>query len=259
MRGYSLIDTGSVLIYRPRSPRPGKRLVALLHGAGSDRHAWSNGVTGDGGAVGQSSIPAQLARDGITCFAADVGGQFTWGIDSVVQSGGAIDAAATAAAAALPYSVATDKLGLVGVSMGSVNALRYMATQPAKVAFGVVILPLVSMGDFYGNNKGGFQASVAGAWGVTAPAALPTRADPSGTANVTAIASSGPLRGYYSTADTLMTPALEPNFAAAVLAAGGDCTFTVCDTVHGHSDISSGLTEQAFGADWIRLAVAKGC
>lgn len=232
---YALSHTASgAVIFAPRVRRTGHGMV-LCHGAGGSASGFSTAFpNGDVGAMGPFQLAAWLASNGVPCVSTDLGGTYTWGKDSVVQTAGDVDTAFAALVSAV--GVDASKAHLLGISMGSLTTLRYMATQPAKVRSATIILPLVNMTDFYGQNRGGFQTSVAAAWSVTAPAALPNRADPS--LNISAIAGSGPLLGYYSTADTLMTPSYEAPFAASINAAGGSASMSVCDSTHGHSDLS---------------------
>ena len=97
------------------------------------------------------------------------------------------------------------------------------------------MLPLCDIVAVYNANTGGFQAAIAGAWGVSAPAALPAGADI--TASAAAIQAAGiPTRFYYDDADTLITPA---SVLAMAGVTGGTAVEIPEDLGHAESEINA--------------------
>lgn len=173
--------------------------LVLCHGSGQPYEYALLGNTGS------NQIPAWAAWSGIPCVAAEMDDQ-AWGDDTAMAD---VDAAINYMAATT--GVRSDKVLMLGASMGGYTAIRYTLNNPSKVAAVVGIIPLTNIVGFYNNNVGGAQTQIASAWGVTAPNPLPAAADvQSQAANLTV-----PAQLYYSSADTLIQPADTQAFAAA--------------------------------------------
>lgn len=205
-------------VFIPDSPHRGGFGVVLCHGSGNPR-AWVDPVA----QPASVRLAGELARAGIACIAGDFGGQ-TWGNDTILSR---IDAA-WAVLKTRVTSIRSDKLGLVGGSMGAAGAARYCQLHPERVAAMIGLIPLLDLTAFYAANPGAVANEVAGAWGVVAPAALPAGANIAANA---ALAKSVPLLAGYSTVDTTVLPAWVLAYVAAV---GG--TAMITDTTVGHSD-----------------------
>lgn len=203
-------------IFTPREPRHGCGVI-LVHGSGNPM-----GFTDTTAQPASTKLAAALTNHGIPCVAGDMGGQ-TWGNDTVISR-------ITAAWGILKsqFPIRTDKMCLLGVSMGGAAVARYSQLNPSKVAAVVGLLPLWDLVAFYTANIGGTQAQVGTAWGVTAPAALPSGAAIA--ANASAAAGIPTLSGY-SSVDTTVLPAWVTAYSTVV---GG--TTQIIDTVAGHSD-----------------------
>ena len=173
-------------------------------------------------------LAAAIASAGFACIAGDFGGD-TLCNDTVVSR---ISAAWTALQSAV-QGVKSDKVLLVGVSMGGGSAIRWAQANPTLVAALVGIIPLVDPNDVYQNNRASLQAPIGTAWGITFPTPLPTRGQLSLPANEALF--TGPQQLWYSTADTTIIPSTVTAYAAATGA-----TATVCDTTNGHGNASVG-------------------
>jgi pimeloyl-ACP methyl ester carboxylesterase len=219
-------------IWIPRSGARGKRAVVLCHGQLQTTLDWLSSTL-----PGQMSLPTLLAGVGLVVVATDLNGP-NWGHTESVAD---IDAIRTYVGG---LGCATDKLLLVGASMGAYDALAYMATYPSRVAAMVGVIPAVDLDDIRDNNRGGTtQANINTAWGLAAGSTsstvpLPAGANVSSPAVAAVIATSGPILLAYSTVDTTVIPATVTTFASRV---GSTCTTVVADTTNGHSDASMGL------------------
>lgn len=144
----------------------------------------------------------------------------------------------------------TSKLVLAGFSQGATDHYRYAETNPTRTR---AVASLAGVSDLTGFYSGTYrwgsdagtanQAQIATAWGVTAPAALPARADPYD--NAAAMAAVPTWIGY-STADTTVTPAQCQAMAAAIGSAAS--TVQVSNTsTHGDTEASDALTAGVAG------------
>lgn len=227
MTGYSMVHSVSRVvtgetdqIWSPRSPRAGTCGVILPHGSGAPQEFIDLNTQ-----PSSVKLAAGLASAGMPCISGEFGGQ-KWG--NILTE---IDAAWTALKSAYPL-MRTDKVCIVGVSMGAAGAAYYSQTFPDKVAAVVGLIPLWDLVAFYQADVGGSAAQVGTAWGVTSPAPLPAGADIAANAS---LAAGIPTLAGYSTVDTTVLPAWVTAYTAAV---GG--TATVTDTTAGHSDAAVG-------------------
>lgn len=220
-------------IWTPRSPRPGRRGVVLVHGSGNPA-GFIDGLT----QPSSVKLAAALASAGIPCIAGDFGLQ-AWGNDTVVSR---IDSAWAVLKAQFP-AMRTDKVILIGASMGGAAVAHYSQSNPTQVAAVVGIIPLWDLKSFYAYPAyaGSVQNEIAAAWGVPAGTPLPARADTLANARA---AAGIPHMCAYSTADTTVLPPWSTNYADAVGA-----WKIVTDTQYGHSDQAvGGLSLSTLGA-----------
>ncbi len=109
-------------------------------------------------------------------IASDLGGPSTWGNDSVVATGGAIDdliawannpaTAPDAVVTGAPvFGTRTDKVVLFAESMGCLNALNWAWRNPGKVEAIVLRAPVVALDAFHDRNSGVFGAIIEAAYG----------------------------------------------------------------------------------------------
>jgi pimeloyl-ACP methyl ester carboxylesterase len=221
------------VIFMPRNGARGKRGVILLHGQDTSLLVWSN----PSGTPGQASIGTALASVGFVCVSIFDEGN-GWGNDAAVAD---IDAARVYLGT---LGCATDKVLLVGASMGVVDALNYTRAHPDRVAAVIGMIPGSDVDDMRDNNRAGTtQAAINTAWGLAAGSTsatvpLPARANPTADANAAAIAGSGAIiKLYYSTVDTVVLPS-----TVTALAAKLGITATAIDSTTGHSDATVGKT-----------------
>lgn len=225
MSGYTIttaisrISSGEIdEIFAPRELRKGRCGVILLHGSGNP-HGYVD-LTNEPSSV---KLACALADFGIPCISGDMGNQ-TWGNDTVISR-------ITAAWGVLQsqFGVRSDKVCLLGGSMGGAAVARYSQINPTKVAAVVGILPLWDLVAFYtALSAGASKTEIATAWGVTSPAALPSGAS---IAENASLAAGIPTLAGYSTVDSLVLPAWVTAYTTAV---GG--TAIITDTTYGHSD-----------------------
>lgn len=229
MFGYSVVTamnriaTGeSDEVWRPRKVRDGRCGLILCHGAGT------NGEYID--TVAQPSavkLAATLASIGIPCVSGDLGGSLTFANDTSMTR---IGQARTLLASQFP-TIRTDKVCLLGISMGGALVARYSQLHPTEVAAVVGIIPAFDLRYEY-ENVSAVAAEIGGAWGVTPPTPLPSAADLKATAS---LAAGIPLLAGYSTVDTTVIAQPVLDYVAAV---GG--TAIVTDSTFGHSDAAVG-------------------
>lgn len=211
MSGYtSDVNVGRVVagevdvIARPRTPRRGTCGIVLLHGQ-SNPTQYTNSAQG-----ASVLLMAALASSGIPCIAAEMHGN-SWATDPAMA---AIDTAADVLQAAYP-DLRTDKIGLVGASMGGALAARYSQLHPTAVAAVVGIIPAYDPKAVYVANNVG-DAAMEAAWGFSGLANFPDALDLGPKA---AMAASVPLLTGYASNDTVVPAASVTAYHAA---AGGD-------------------------------------
>lgn len=240
LRGYQAFQktgtvqaTESFYLFEPlQTPSAGNYGVLLLHGAGNTDQYMGHTRWGSSG------LGPSLAREGFIAAAGAMAGD-AYGNDTAM-------ARVTAHGAWLEANrtVKPGKYHLVGTSMGGYTALRWAILNPTKVASLSLLLPLCDIVTAYTNNVGGLQASMATAWGVTAPAALPAGADLLATAD--GILDAGiPTRFYYDDADTTIPQA---SVLAMAELTGGSTVEISADL--GHTEAEIAQIELIGGGQW---------
>lgn len=204
MRKASVAATENDYLFLPKAGQPVRSTgVILLHGAGSpDQYA-------DHAKWGSHSLGPALADAGYACVAGHMAND-AMGNDTAMARVTAYGDWMETQAPVVP-----NKYILVGTSMGGYTALRWAINNTAKTKALALILPLADIVGAYTANIGGLQASIAAAWGVVAPAALPAGADI--TASAAAIKTANiPGRLYYEDSDTITLPATQLAMAATI-------------------------------------------
>lgn len=102
---------------------------------------------------------------------------------------------------------ASGKVHLMGISAGATCALNWAKANPTLVQSILLIVPAVDIQDIYDNWPGGLQDSISSAYG-----GRPS--DANNPADNTASFTSFPIQIYYSTTDTVCTPATITAFAS---------------------------------------------
>lgn len=225
--GYERISTGDKdWIFMPRDGARGRRGVVLLHGQLQTGQEWWADAS-----PGQTAVAQILAAAGLPMFAVFGEGP-GWGIDAVVAE---LDNTRTLFG---NYGAATDKMVIVGASMGAADGLNYMRAHPSRVAGFVGIMPACDLDDIRDNNRNGNgRTYINAAWGMpvgstSATDPLPSQANPNTTANAASIASSGAdIKFYYSSADTVVIPSTVESLASKL----GIVPTLISDSVN-HSD-----------------------
>jgi pimeloyl-ACP methyl ester carboxylesterase len=214
------IVTGEVdTLFVPGERRDAAKFgVVLLHGSSADYQFVDRTRTAS------RQIGPLLAMAGIPCVVGTMRGN----AHSNDNKMAAITAARTYMDTTL--GLTGGKVGLLGVSMGGGDALRWAANNPTLVSCLVGIMPSTNILGIYENNTGGLRAAIGTAWGVTDPTPLPAGANLA--AQIPAIDTANiPNRLYYATDDTLIAPA---DVIAAAALTGGTATSV---GTGGHTDV----------------------
>lgn len=206
----------AVSVWRPRTYRKGYG-VLLAHGAGAP-FEFTN-LSAQSASV---KLAAAIASAGIPCIAGPFASD-AWGNDAAQTL---MQAAIDDFPNRIP-DLNTDKILLLGASMGGGAVARYSINNPSIVAGVVGIIPAFDLAYEWANVPA-VQASMGTAWGVTYPTALSSDAD--NVANAAA-AVGIPLLAGYSTADTTVLATGVENYVNAV---GG--TGLVISTTLNHSN-----------------------
>lgn len=186
-----LVTTGQLgTIWRPRSPRKGRCGLILLPGSGNPQ-----GYIDSVGQKASMRLAAALAGVGIPTITSDFYYN-SWGNDNAM---GAITAAWTVLKAQFP-DMNTDKVCLLGGSMGGGAVARYSILHPENVAAVVGIIPAFDY-RYEFENIAGIDAPFRAAWGMGGGDPFPTAAD--NAANYTA-AVGVPLLAGYASDDTIV-------------------------------------------------------
>lgn len=233
--GLSRITSGANdVVYVPRVGIHGRRAVVMCHG-----YLGTSRVFLDDPPSPHSALFTHLVAEcGLTLIAVDVGN--TWGsatasarIEQVRVFAGSLGAA-------------TDKIVLLGISMGHLTAMAYRRDYPTRVAGVVGVMPACDLNDIRTNNRASSQESIDAAWNVTFPAPLPAGADP--TANAATLAGI-PWAGFYSTGDTVVLPATVTTFASLM---------NGTTEVSGNADHGDGIMPSVSVGDVVAALVANG-
>lgn len=142
----------------------------------------------------------------------DLGGTETWGNDTSIAR---VDEVIAWAAAT--YGTATDRVSLIGDSMGALTALGWAWRNTAEVGGVVCRLPVVALDAFHDANRLSKATAIEGAYGGLTPynAAVATH-DPSASGPVAAIAPvASRVLLMYSTDDPAALPAEVTAYQAA--------------------------------------------
>lgn len=209
------------------------RGVVYCHGAGQDAFVpMSRLASGPVGTLfGQQPLICELARNfPVACC--DLGGSQTWSSDAAIN-------AVTAAVAWLKDpakgGAKTDKVYLVGVSMGNLAAMGWARTHVADVAAICSLIPVSDLNDIVANNRGGFAGNVNAALGhvYNEGADGPTR-NPT---NYGAALAGIPTRLYYAGSDTVVIPSTVTGLATVI---GSSATAVSAGALpHGESAIAA--------------------
>lgn len=219
----------------------GKRGVIFCHGYNGNATSalnWPNGI-------GNPTLVREIAKRGVAVVSADLGDQ-TFGNDLAMTRIGQARAYLEA------QGCTSDKVLFVADSMGNWLASRYAADNPGQVAAVLALEPGIDLNAVRDGNVLGARADINTAWGLTAGSTsatvpLPTRA------NLLARAAAGELnglryRGYYSTADTVVTPA---SLATLVAAIGSTAERRAVPGTPAHGAPLTSAVPHAEAADWL--------
>lgn len=197
--GLSRITSGANdVVHTPRTPINGRRVVIACHGYLGTARVFLD----DPPSPNLGKFTRNLAALGFLIVSVDVGN--TWGN---ATASARIEQARSFAAT---KGAASDKVVLLGVSMGHLTAMSYRRDFPTKVAGVVGIMPACDLNDLRNNNRASSQASIDTAWSVVSPAPLPASADPTSNVNVL---QGIPWTAFYSTGDTVVLPATVTYFS----------------------------------------------
>ncbi len=179
----------------------GLRGVIAIHGHGATSTVWT-----PGNFIGDHAL--YLAKGGCLVLSIDAGGTAAWANDAAMT---AVDNAFTYLTTTL--GCMTDKVCLLGWSMGGLTALNWLKRNPSKVKSIVTFAPAFNMDYFYDNN-GTSKTEIDTAYGGTGHAQY---AGHNPQADVVSYNGLGvKVHIYQGTADTTVPPAQAPTFISAV-------------------------------------------
>jgi len=218
-------------IFRPDYPDKRNILVICLRGSGQTGLQFAVQ-----GATGFWQIPAMIAAKGFWVLCPGLNGTTpTWGNATASDIGGRIDAAITWAGTNL--GTRTDKVGIVGLSAGTVDGLNWAWRQPTRLACMGNVLNIPNMQTVHDSNRLGLATAMETAHGGSAGtfnAAMAAR-NPSQNATLIApirqrtrsfISAADPV-GIYSEQQTFDSTAHVINYAIPSVAhdiTGWDCS-----------------------------------
>lgn len=225
-------------IWRPRSPRKGKRGVLLLHGQ-SNPTAYIDAV----GQKASMRMAAELAASGIRCIAGEMHGN-SWGNDlamaDMLNAWGILKAEYP--------DLAQDKVLVLGISMGAALAVRFSQLHPFQTAGVVGIIPAYDPKAIYNYSNVG-DAAMEAAWGFSGIGNFPTGLDLAASATD---ASSVPIWSAYASDDALVPASSVTAYHSAV---GGEAANITDLGALGHTDAAIAAVSVAAVA---RFLVANG-
>lgn len=154
-------------------------------------------------------LAQRIPMQRVPAIATDMGGSSTWGNDTAIAACGSTLTYLNTATKAR-----TDRVVLVGLSMGALTVLNWARANPSKVAAIGLFLPAVNLADIHDNDRSGLASAIESAYGGAAGyAADGPSHDP---ANFTSSYTGMPIRIWYSTDDTTAVPSVVTAFGTAV-------------------------------------------
>jgi hypothetical protein len=189
-------------IWTPRTPRTGTCGLILLPGSGNPRSYMDNIIQ-----PASFKLAAAMAGVGIPTITCDFGGN-SWANDATMT---AITNAWTTLKAAFP-AMRTDKVCLLGGSMGGGAVARWSQLNPSSTACVVGLIPAFDL-RYEFENIPGIAPAFRTAWGMGGADPFPATAD--NAANYAAAAGIPLLAGYASN-DTTVPPAPIVAYAQSV-------------------------------------------
>ena len=145
-----------------------------------------------------------LTEHGIPVLACQLGGDL-WGNATHLTRIGQAKAYAQST-----WGFKAGAVHLIGVSMGAAGAVRYAAANPTHAAAVVSLIGALDLQDIHANNRGSSAASIASAWGGSAPSDANNPADNAASyadLNLKLWASTDDATCLYSIAETFSTAA----------------------------------------------------
>lgn len=186
-------------------PRMGARATSQRGAIFLWGHGNNAGIVTNGGYYnGVGRAPAEF--NGLPVVTADFGGNH-WGRDDGITKVSALWAYFQS------RGLASDKVDLIAISMGTLLALNWAKANPTAVRRILCVNPAVDLADFHDNNRGGYAAEIETAYG--GAAAYATAKTAHNPAENTASFAGLPIDLYYSTDDTIVVPSTVTAFAAA--------------------------------------------
>jgi predicted esterase len=192
-------------VLRPKLPTQfgTKRGVLYVHGHEAlNPAAWQWQLP-----IERATLVSRIVAAGHVVVTADLGGNSTWGNDTVIAR---ITAAKTYL---LSLGVSPTKIALVGQSMGAQNAFVWAAANPSLVSCIVAMIPVIDVNDMQVNNRGGLGSDISsaylGGWSEVVYGAAHNPATIAAAGGLDSI----PIQMWYGTSDSLCLPALAETFA----------------------------------------------
>lgn len=215
----------SFIISKPKNYLGPKRAVIYCHGDEGTNPAAIQYLQ----YVQRSTLIASIANNGHFLLSADLGGNATWGNNTVIAR------ITSAVNYMLLQGVSPGKITLLLGSMGTVGGYAWAAANLGLVSCVVGMLPVVDLTDVWANNRGGYTATINAAYGgAYSEAAFGAQHNPKTMALAGAYAGM-PMQLWYGTTDAIVIPATVVAFQAAV---GASCI--AYPIVGGHAETTIG-------------------
>lgn len=200
--GTYLANEGHLLIRTDSFDRDqGLRGIIAIHGHGASATVWT-----PGNFVGDHAL--YLAKGGNLVLSIDAAGPATWANDACMS---AIDSAFTYLTTTL--GCLSDKVGVMGWSMGGLAAMNWLKRNPSKVTKVVVWAPGLNIDYFYDNNPTS-KTEIDAAYGGSGHAQYAGHNPQDDAASYSGLGV--PVHIYQGTADSTVPPSQATAFIAAV-------------------------------------------
>lgn len=187
-------------------PRLASSLRGAIFGHGANRPA-SDGANRS---APYGIIPRNMAEDRMVIYP-DLGGLYNWGNDTSISRVG------SARTYLISEGAPSDKIILVGASMGAVAVCNWARQNPTLVQSLILFIPAVDVEDLRANNRDGVQASIETAYTNNAGwQAARTTHNPIEYAAADLAGKGFDIKVYYSSNDPVCLPVLVESFIALV-------------------------------------------
>ncbi len=224
-------NTGNVqsgeydILVKPKYPTATKRGILYVHGDETGSGGGGSGAFGWQNQLNRAKLVNFLADAGHFVLSADLGGNGTWGNNTVIARIGA------AVTYLLSLGVLSSQVAILCSSMGTIGSLAYFAANNTKATCLVGLLPCLDLTDIHTNNRGGYTAAINTAYSTYSEATYGATHNPQTMAAAGAFAAL-PIQLWYGSTDSIALPATATAFASTV---GANCIANQVTGAHAES------------------------